>query len=67
MSEIQYGINEIESLSFKEGVRKKIAMYLGSADMMGVYAAIQEIISNSVDEYLMGFGTEIDIELRKII
>lgn len=65
MSEIQYGINEIESLSFKEGVRKKIAMYLGSADMMGVYAAIQEIISNSVDEYLMGFGTEIDIELGK--
>lgn len=63
MSEIQYGINEIESLSFKEGVRKKIAMYLGSADMMGVYAAIQEIISNSVDEYLMGFGTEIDIGL----
>ena len=27
-----YGINDIESLSFKDGVRKRIAMYLGSAE-----------------------------------
>lgn len=58
-----YTINDIESLSFKDGVRQRIAMYLGSADMMGVYNAIQEIISNSVDEYYMGYGKEIKIEL----
>lgn len=28
-----YGINDIESLSFREGVRKRIAMYVGSADI----------------------------------
>lgn len=60
-----YGINDIESLSFREGVRKRIAMYVGSADMQGVYAAIQEIISNSVDEYYMGFGNHISIILEK--
>lgn len=60
---INYGINDIESLSFKDGVRKRIAMYLGSADMQGVYNAIQEIISNSIDEYYMGFGKKIIIRL----
>lgn len=58
-----YGINDIETLSFKDGVRKRIAMYLGSADMQGVYNAIQEIISNSIDEFYMGYGKEISISL----
>lgn len=58
-----YTINDIESLSFKDGVRKRIAMYLGSADMQGVYNAIQEIISNSVDEYYMGYGNRIEVGL----
>ena len=56
-----YTINDIESLSFKDGVRQRIAMYLGSADMQGVYNAIQEIISNSIDEYYMGYGNKIEI------
>ena len=58
-----YGINDIETLSFKEGVRKRIAMYLGSADMNGVYNAIQEIVSNSIDEFYMGYGKKIEISL----
>ena len=58
-----YTINDIESLSFKDGVRQRIAMYLGSADMQGVYNAIQEIISNSIDEYFMGYGKRIGITL----
>ena len=58
-----YGINDIETLSFKDGVRKRIAMYLGSADMQGVYNSIQEIISNSIDEFYMGFGKEIKVSL----
>lgn len=59
-----YTINDIETLSFKEGVRQKIAMYLGSADMNGVYNAIQEIISNSVDEFYMGYGDKIHISIE---
>lgn len=59
-----YGINDIETLSFKDGVRKRIAMYLGSADMQGVYNAIQEIISNSIDEFYMGYGSKIEIGLN---
>ena len=59
--EQNYTINDIETLSFKDGVRQRIAMYLGSADMQGVYNAIQEIISNSIDEYYMGYGNKIEI------
>lgn len=59
-----YGINDIETLSFKEGVRRRIGMYLGSADMQGVYQAFQEIVSNSIDEYYMGYGNHIKIELK---
>ena len=59
-----YGINDIESLSFVDGVRKRISMYLGSADMEGVYNAIQEIISNSIDEFYMGYGNKIEIKIK---
>lgn len=64
-NEISYGINDIETLSFKDGVRQRIAMYLGSADMQGVYNAIQEIISNSIDEFYMGYGNKIEISLDR--
>lgn len=63
MSVESYGINDIESLSFRDGVRSRIQMYLGSNDMQGVYNGIQEIISNSIDEYYMGFGKDIEIVL----
>lgn len=60
----EYNIENIETLPFREAIRSRIAMYLGSADMSGVYNAIQEIISNSIDEYYMGYGKRIDIILQ---
>ena len=56
-----YGIDDIKSLTFKEGVRSRIQMYLGSADNEGIYQALKEIINNSTDEALCGFGSQIDI------
>ena len=40
-------------------------MYMGSADNMGVLQCIREIITNSIDEATMGFGTKITVELFK--
>lgn len=48
-----YGIDDIKSLSFKEGVRTRIQMYLGSADNEGTYQAFKEIINNATDEALL--------------
>ena len=59
----KYDINSIESLSFREGVRTRIQMYLGSDDIEGTYQALKEIINNSTDEALAGFGDEIKIEV----
>ena len=58
-----YGINDIESLSFKDGCRLRISMYLGTDDNEGTYQALKEILNNSTDEALAGFGNRIEIKL----
>lgn len=60
-----YGIDAIESLSFKEGVRQRIQMYLGSSTTEGIWQGLKEIINNSTDEALMGFGKEIIITVKE--
>ena len=62
MSEL-YNANSIETLSFKDAIRSRVAMYMGSADNMGVVQCIREIITNSIDEATMGFGKKITVEL----
>lgn len=58
-----YDINSIQSLDFREGVRTRIQMYLGSDDNEGTYQALKEIINNSTDEALAGYGKRIEITL----
>ena len=61
-----YDINSIQSLDFREGVRTRIQMYLGSDDIEGTYQALKEIINNSTDEALAGYGKRIEITLNPI-
>ena len=58
-----YGIENIEHLETREAMRTRIQMYLGSDDTEGIYQALKEIINNSTDEALAGYGNEIDIRL----
>ena len=60
-----YDINSIETLSFKDGVRLRIPMYLGTDDTEGIYQAFKEVINNSTDEALMGFGDKIEITVNE--
>ena len=60
-----YDINSIQSLDFREGVRTRIQMYLGSDDNEGTYQALKEIINNSTDEALAGYGKKIEIEVNE--
>lgn len=60
-----YDINSIQSLDFREGVRTRIQMYLGSDDNEGTYQALKEIINNSTDEALAGYGTKIEIDVSE--
>lgn len=65
MSTNNYGINDIESLSFKEGVRQRIPMYLGTDDTEGIYQGLKEAINNATDEALMGYGNIITITVNE--
>lgn len=58
-----YGIENIEHLETREAMRSRIQMYLGSDDTEGIYQALKEIINNSTDEALAGYGNEIKILL----
>ena len=60
-----YGIKDIQSLDFRTGVRTRIQMYLGSDDLEGTYQALKEIINNSTDEAIAGYGTKIEISVNE--
>ena len=61
----KYDIDSIQSLDFREGVRTRIQMYLGSDDNEGTYQALKEIINNSTDEALAGYGKKIEIDVSE--
>lgn len=56
-----YGVNDISHLETREAMRTRIQMYLGSDDTEGIYQALKEIINNSTDEALAGYGDKIEI------
>ena len=60
-----YDINDIKSLSFKDAVRARVRMYLGSDDLDGTYQAFKEIINNSTDEAIAGYGNKIEIYVNE--
>jgi len=60
-----YGADDIEQLNFCNAVRIRVGMYLGSPDNEGAINGLFEIISNSLDEAIVGFGKRIEIEVWK--
>lgn len=50
---MSYNADSIEQLTFREGCRKRIGIYLGSADMTGVIAGFLELVNNATDEGLI--------------
>lgn len=63
MNNQNYTANDIETLNFRDAIRTRIEMYMGSADNQGVLQCIREIASNCLDEAIMGYGKNITIEL----
>ena len=68
MTNPRYDESSIKSLDWKEHIRLRPGMYIGklgdgSAVDDGIYILIKEIIDNSIDEYVMGFGKTIDVKI----
>ncbi len=63
-----YSEESIRTLDWKEHIRKRPGMYIGklgdgSASDDGIYVLLKEVIDNSIDEFMMGNGKKIDIQL----
>lgn len=69
IEENSYNEDSIRSLEWKEHIRLRPGMYIGklgdgSSPDDGIYVLIKEIIDNSIDEFVMGFGKTIEISIK---
>ena len=60
-----YNADSIQVLKGLTPVRKRPGMFIGSTDERGLHHLINEIVDNSVDEFMAGFCDEISIHIDK--
>ncbi len=63
-----YSEDTIKTLDWKEHIRRRPGMYIGklgdgSSQDDGIYILLKEVFDNSVDEYMMGNGKRIDVNI----
>jgi DNA gyrase subunit B len=58
-----YDATSIEVLEGLEPVRKRPGMYIGGTDITGLHHLVYEILDNSVDEHMQGYGNRIDVKI----
>ncbi|MEM0471210.1 MAG: ATP-binding protein [Candidatus Anstonellales archaeon] len=60
---VDYSAEDIKILDAVEAIRKRPGMYIGFTDSRGILQLVNEILDNSIDEYLAGYANRIVIEL----
>ncbi|MFO7932942.1 MAG: DNA topoisomerase IV subunit B [Bacteroidales bacterium] len=65
-----YSEETIRTLDWREHIRRRPGMYIGklgdgSSPDDGIYLLLKEVIDNSIDEYMMGFGKIIEVTISE--
>ena len=69
MDKVNYNEDSIRSLDWKEHIRLRPGMYIGkmgngSSPDDGIYILLKEVIDNSIDEFVMGNGKTIEVNIK---
>lgn len=65
----EYTEDSIKSLDWREHIRLRPGMYIGklgdgSSPDDGIYVLVKEVIDNCIDEHTMGYGRQVEIEIK---
>jgi topoisomerase-4 subunit B len=64
-----YSEDTIRTLEWKEHIRRRPGMYIGklgdgASQDDGIYVLMKEVLDNSIDEFMMGHGKEIHVDVK---
>ena len=67
----EYSESDIQTLDWKEHIQRRPGMYIGklgdgTSNDDGIYVLLKEVLDNSIDEYMMGFGTRITVDVDAV-
>ncbi len=67
---VNYSGEDIKTLDWKEHIRLRPGMYIGklgdgTQNDDGIYVLVKEVLDNAIDEYMMGFGKQIDVTVTE--
>lgn len=65
---VAYDDSNIITLDWQEHIRRRPGMYIGklgdgNSSDDGIYVLLKEVLDNSIDEYMMGYGKSIEVKI----
>ena len=65
-----YTEDEITTLTWNEHIRRRPGMYIGklgdgTSSDDGIYVLLKEVLDNAIDEYMMGYGKQVSIDINE--
>ncbi len=69
-TESNYTGDDIVTLDWKEHIRRRPGMYIGklgdgTTSDDGIYVLLKEVMDNAIDEYMMGFGKQVLVDVSE--